>query len=189
MMELRQIVRDQKLINYTLKSLFEADEEEVTYRTIPPPGSKKKSETKTMAVSVALKQKSDHPARIAAERLHKSKETTAKKADDDQATATSGQDPDDKDIEALGTEFDSTPLSDEEVRQIVYRVETAAADRPKPKLTFDNGETVKIIDGPFGSFTGVVDEVNDDRNTLKVMVTIFGRATPVELDFLQVEKT
>ena len=118
-MELRQIVRDQKLINYTLKSLFEADEEEVTYRTIPPPGSKKKSETKTMAVSVALKQKSDHPARIAAERLHKSKETTAKKADDDQATATSGQDPDDKDIEALGTEFDSTPLSDEELDDAV----------------------------------------------------------------------
>ena len=88
----------------------------------------------------------------------------------------------------VGSGSSPTPLSDEEVRQIVYRVETAAADRPKPKLTFDSGETVKIIDGPFGSFTGVVDEVNDDRSTLKVMVTIFGRATPVELDFLQVEK-
>jgi len=77
---------------------------------------------------------------------------------------------------------------DEEVQQIVYRVSTAA-DRPKPKLTFDKGETVKIIDGPFASFTGVVDEVNTDRNTMKVMVTIFGRSTPVELDFLQVEKT
>ena len=89
----------------------------------------------------------------------------------------------------VGSGATPTPLSNEEVQQIVYRVETAAADRPKPKLTFDSGETVKIIDGPFTSFTGLVDEVNDDRSTLKVMVTIFGRSTPVELDFLQVEKT
>ena len=88
----------------------------------------------------------------------------------------------------VGMGSSPTPLSDEEVKQIVYRVQTAAADRPKPKLTFENGETVQIIDGPFTSFTGVVDEVNDDRSTLKVMVTIFGRSTPVELDFLQVEK-
>jgi len=88
----------------------------------------------------------------------------------------------------VGSGQNPTPLSEEEVQQIVYRVSTAA-DRPKPKLTFDKGETVKIIDGPFASFTGVVDEVNTDRNTLKVMVTIFGRSTPVELDFLQVEKT
>jgi transcriptional antiterminator NusG len=78
-------------------------------------------------------------------------------------------------------------LSDEEVQQIVYRVSTAA-DRPKPKLTFEKGENVRIIDGPFTNFNGVVDDVNADRNTLKVMVTIFGRSTPVELDFLQVEK-
>lgn len=89
----------------------------------------------------------------------------------------------------VGSGPSPTALSDEEVRQIVYRVETAAADRPKPKLSFESGEAVKIVDGPFNSFTGVVDEVNDDRSTLKVMVTIFGRATPVELDFLQVEKT
>jgi len=88
----------------------------------------------------------------------------------------------------VGAGSSPTPLSDEEVKQIVYRVETAAADRPKPKLSFENGETVNIIDGPFSSFTGVVNEVNDDRNTLKIMVTIFGRSTPVELDFLQVEK-
>ena len=88
----------------------------------------------------------------------------------------------------VGSGQSPTPLSDEEVQQIVYRVSTAA-DKPKPKLTFEKGETVKIIDGPFQSFTGVVDEVNTDRNTMKVMVTIFGRATPVELDFLQVEKT
>src|SRR5262252_9164871 len=87
----------------------------------------------------------------------------------------------------VGSGQNPTPLSDEEVQQIVYRVSTAA-DRPKPKLTFEKGENVKIIDGPFATFTGVVDEVNTDRSTLKVMVTIFERATPVELDFLQVEK-
>lgn len=87
----------------------------------------------------------------------------------------------------VGSGQSPTPLSDEEVQQIVYRVSTAA-DKPKPKLTFEKGETVKINEGPFASFTGVVDEVNTDRNTLKVMVTIFGRSTPVELDFLQVEK-
>ncbi len=63
-----------------------------------------------------------------------------------------------------------------------------AAEKPKPKYTFEKGDQVRINEGPFTSFNGTVDEVNLDRNTLKVMVTIFGRATPVELDFLQVEK-
>jgi transcriptional antiterminator NusG len=80
-----------------------------------------------------------------------------------------------------------TPLSADEVNQILYR-QAATADRPKPKMTFGKNETVKIIDGPFTNFTGKVDEINTDRNTLRVLVTIFGRATPVELDFLQVEK-
>jgi transcriptional antiterminator NusG len=80
------------------------------------------------------------------------------------------------------------PLTPEEVDRILHRVEVAA-EHPKPKLKFDKGENVKITDGPFKDFTGVVDEVNDDRSTLRVMVTIFGRATPVELDFYQVEKT
>jgi transcriptional antiterminator NusG len=79
------------------------------------------------------------------------------------------------------------PLTPEEVDRILHRVEVAA-EHPKPKLTFDKGENVKITDGPFKEFTGVVDEVNDDRSTLRVMVTIFGRSTPVELDFYQVEK-
>ena len=79
------------------------------------------------------------------------------------------------------------PLSADEVNQILYRQATAA-ERPRPKLTFEKGETVRINDGPFANFSGKVDEVNTERNTLRVLVTIFGRATPVELDFLQVEK-
>ncbi len=56
-------------------------------------------------------------------------------------------------------------------------------------MSFEKNETVRIIDGPFANFQGKVDEINSERNTLRVLVTIFGRATPVELDFLQVEKT
>ncbi len=62
------------------------------------------------------------------------------------------------------------------------------AERPRPKMTFEKNENVRIIDGPFANFSGKMDEVNPERNTLRVLVTIFGRATPVELDFLQVEK-
>ncbi len=80
-----------------------------------------------------------------------------------------------------------TPLTEEEVNQVVHRV-SSAGEKPKPKFVFEKGETVKIIDGPFSNFTGVVEDVNLDRNTLKVMVRIFGRATPVELEFLQVDK-
>ncbi|HYM11673.1 MAG TPA: transcription termination/antitermination protein NusG [Bryobacterales bacterium] len=80
-----------------------------------------------------------------------------------------------------------TPLSADEVNQILYRQATAA-DKPKPKMTFGKNETVRIVEGPFTNFTGKVDEINTDRNTLRVLVTIFGRATPVELEFLQVEK-
>lgn len=88
----------------------------------------------------------------------------------------------------LGTASEPTPLSEEEVNQIVYRVETGR-EKPKLKVRFEKNESVKIIEGPFASFTGVVDEVNEDRETLKVMVTIFGRSTPVELEFGQVEKS
>lgn len=87
----------------------------------------------------------------------------------------------------VGTGQTPTPLSDEEVNQILHHA-TTGAERAKPKLSFERGETVKIVDGPFNTFNGVVEDVNLDRNTLKVMVTIFGRATPVELDFWQVEK-
>ncbi len=80
------------------------------------------------------------------------------------------------------------PLSAEEVHQILFR-QASSAERPRPKQTFEKGETVRIVDGPFSNFTGKVDEVNSERNTLRILVTIFGRATPVELEFLQVEKT
>jgi transcriptional antiterminator NusG len=79
------------------------------------------------------------------------------------------------------------PLSEAEVDAVIHR-QAASAERPRPKLTFEKNETVRIIDGPFASFQGKVDEVNPERNTLRVLVTIFGRSTPVELDFLQVEK-
>lgn len=87
----------------------------------------------------------------------------------------------------LGTGQQPAPLSEEEVNSIVYRVQVGK-DKPKLRVRFEKNESVKIIEGPFASFTGVVDEVNEDRETLKVMVTIFGRSTPVELEFGQVEK-
>ncbi len=79
------------------------------------------------------------------------------------------------------------PLTADEVNSVLYR-QASSAERPRPKMTFEKNETVKIVDGPFTNFSGKVDEINSDRNTLRVMVTIFGRSTPVELDFLQVEK-
>jgi transcription termination/antitermination protein NusG len=87
----------------------------------------------------------------------------------------------------VGAGVRPTPLTKDEVEQILEQVKSAA-EKPKPKYTFEKGDQVRINEGPFTSFNGVVDEVNVDKNTLKVMVTIFGRATPVELDFLQVEK-
>jgi len=87
----------------------------------------------------------------------------------------------------VGTGQTPTPLSEEEVQNILHRAATPS-DRPKPKLVFERNEQVRIVDGPFANFTGVVEDVNADRSTLKVSVTIFGRSTPVELDFTQVEK-
>ena len=87
----------------------------------------------------------------------------------------------------VGAGAKPTPLTREEVDQILNQG-TEAAEKPKPKYTFDKGDQVRINEGPFTSFNGVVDDVNLEKNTVKVMVTIFGRATPVELDFLQVEK-
>ena len=79
------------------------------------------------------------------------------------------------------------PLTADEVNKILFR-QARPGDAPRPKVNYEKNETVRIVDGPFNNFSGKVDEVNTDRNTLRVMVTIFGRSTPVELDFLQVEK-
>src|SRR5215472_5656305 len=87
----------------------------------------------------------------------------------------------------VGTGQQPTPLSEEEVQHIVYRV-SEAKDKPKLKVKFEKNESVKITEGPFATFDGIVDDVNEDRQTVKVMVTIFGRSTPVELEFSQVEK-
>ncbi len=87
----------------------------------------------------------------------------------------------------VGSGAKPSPLSDKEVSQIVEHMESTS-EKPKPKHSFEKGEAVRIIDGPFYNFNGIVEEVNHERDTLKVMVTIFGRSTPVELEFLQVEK-
>ena len=80
------------------------------------------------------------------------------------------------------------PIPDEEVAKITRRMEEGV-ERPKPKVEFEVGETVRVIDGPFLNFTGIVEDVKPDKAKLKVMVSIFGRVTPVELEFIQVEKT
>jgi len=87
----------------------------------------------------------------------------------------------------LGTGDKPVALSEEEVSSILFRSETAK-EKPRLKIKFEKNEQVRITDGPFANFNGVVDEINEDRETMKVMVTIFGRSTPVELEFGKVEK-
>jgi transcription termination/antitermination protein NusG len=79
------------------------------------------------------------------------------------------------------------PISEAEVREITHQMEEGAV-KPKPKVLFEQGENVKVIDGPFQDFNGVVEEVKPEKGKLRVLISIFGRATPVELDFVQVEK-
>ncbi|WP_296820323.1 transcription termination/antitermination protein NusG [Brevundimonas sp.] len=88
----------------------------------------------------------------------------------------------------LGSGSKPMPVSEKEIQRIVGAVEEGA-ERPKPTIRFDIGETVKVTDGPFASFDGVVESVDEDRARLHVSVSIFGRATPVELEYDQVEKT
>ena len=80
------------------------------------------------------------------------------------------------------------PLQPEELENIVSLTQREAQAKPKPAVMFEKDETVRVIEGPFENFVGVVENVNEEKGKLRVMVTIFGRATPVELDFLQVEK-
>ena len=79
------------------------------------------------------------------------------------------------------------PITDREAEVILARIQDSE-DAPKPKTVFEPGEVVRVIDGPFNDFNATVEEVNYEKNKLKVAVTIFGRSTPVELDFMQVEK-
>jgi transcription termination/antitermination protein NusG len=86
-----------------------------------------------------------------------------------------------------GTSDKPAPITDAEADAILQRVEDGV-DRPKPKVLFEPGEVVRVTDGPFTDFNGVVEEVNFEKSRLRVSVLIFGRSTPVELEFSQVEK-
>ena len=86
-----------------------------------------------------------------------------------------------------GTSDRPAPISKKEANAILQRVEEGV-DKPRPKVLFEAGEMVRVNDGPFADFNGVVEHVNYDKNRLQVSVSIFGRSTPVELDFSQVEK-
>ena len=86
-----------------------------------------------------------------------------------------------------GSAMRPTPISEKEVQTIMQQMQ-AGVEKPRPKVLFEVGEAVRVKEGPFTDFTGMVEEVNYDKNKIRVAVTIFGRATPVELDFGQVEK-
>jgi len=87
----------------------------------------------------------------------------------------------------LGSDNKPQPITDNEAARILHQVQEGI-ERPKPSVTFEVGENVRVSDGPFASFNGVVEEVDEARSRVKVAVSIFGRATPVELEFTQVEK-
>jgi len=86
-----------------------------------------------------------------------------------------------------GTSDRPAPITDKEANAILQRVQEGA-EKPRPKVLFEPGEVVRVIDGPFNDFNGVVEEVNYEKSKLRVAVLIFGRSTPVELEFGQVEK-
>jgi len=87
----------------------------------------------------------------------------------------------------LGGREKPTPLSDDEADQILNRM-AAGKLKPQPKYFFESGDDIRVIDGPFTNFNGTVEEVNHEKGKIKVLVSIFGRSTPVELDFVQVQK-
>jgi transcription termination/antitermination protein NusG len=87
----------------------------------------------------------------------------------------------------LGADNKPMPISENEAMRILHQVQEGV-ERPKPSISFEIGENVRVSDGPFASFSGVVEEIDEARSRVKVAVSIFGRATPVELEFTQVEK-
>jgi len=87
----------------------------------------------------------------------------------------------------VGGEVKPTPISDTEAQRIIQQMEEGV-NKPKPKYSFEEGDEVRVIDGPFTNFQGVVEEVKPDKEKLRVLITIFGRPTPVELEFIQVNK-
>jgi transcriptional antiterminator NusG len=87
-----------------------------------------------------------------------------------------------------GTSNKPTPITDEEAQGILQQVQEGV-EKPKPRFSFEPGELVRVIDGPFADFNGTVEDVNYEKSKLRVSVSIFGRMTPVELDFSQVEKS
>jgi transcriptional antiterminator NusG len=88
----------------------------------------------------------------------------------------------------VGGATNPTPITEAEVAKILGQMEEGRVN-PRPKFEFSSGEQVKVIDGPFSNFSGTVEDVNPDKGKLRVLVSIFGRSTPVELEFFQVEKT
>ncbi len=87
----------------------------------------------------------------------------------------------------VGGEINPTPISDEEAERIVRQMEEGVS-RPKARYSFEEGDEVRVVDGPFTNFQGTVEEMKPDKEKLRVLITIFGRPTPVELDFIQVNK-
>lgn len=87
----------------------------------------------------------------------------------------------------VGGSMNPPIVPEEEVKRITRQIEEGTL-KPKPKVMFEKGEDVRVVSGPFATFSGVVDEVNSDKGKLRVLVSIFGRSTPIELDFMQVEK-
>jgi transcriptional antiterminator NusG len=87
----------------------------------------------------------------------------------------------------VGDKVKPVPVPESEIQKMTNRIVEGQA-KPRPKVSFAEGENVKVVDGPFSNFNGVIEEVNPDKGKVKVLVSIFGRSTPVELDFIQVEK-
>ncbi len=87
----------------------------------------------------------------------------------------------------VGSKTEPTAIPEEDAAKIIAQMQEGAL-KPKPKIKFETGDRVQVTDGPFANFTGVVDEVRPDRGRVKVMISVFGRSTPVELEFTQLEK-